>query len=122
MPDSNDTTQSSDTMIFLASDIVGRGEDRQLGGLLMQKFLHTVGGHRIKPRAILLMNDGVRLVTKESIAFEELRLLSSQGIDILACGTCLARFGLTDKVSVGKVSNMYDITDAMLKAGKVISM
>ena len=111
----------SDTVIFSGSDIVGRGEDRQLGSLLMQKYLHTLSGHRIKPRSILLMNDGVRMVVKDSPVLEELKLLSGQGIDILACGTCLDRFGLTDKVAVGTVSNMYDITDAMLKAGKVIS-
>ena len=112
----------SDTVIFSGSDIVGRGEDRQLGSLLMQKYLHTLSGHRIKPKSILLMNDGVRMVVKDSPVLEELKLLSGQGIDILACGTCLDRFGLTGKVAVGTVSNMYDITDAMLKAGKVISM
>ena len=118
---STDTVQT-DAVIFLGSDIIGRGQDRQLGSLLMQKYLHTLGGHRVKPKAILLMNDGVRLVGKDSPLAEELRQLSSQGIDILACGTCLDRFGLTDKVAVGTVSNMYDITDAMLKASKVISM
>jgi len=116
-----ESTQS-DTVLFFGSDIIGRGEDRQLGGLLMQKYLHTLSGHRIKPKALLLMNDGVRMVGKDSAVLEDLRLLSSQGIDILACGTCLERFGLTDKVAVGTVSNMYDITDAMLKAGKVVTL
>ena len=116
-----ESTQS-DTVIFLGSDIVGRGEDRQLGSLLMQKYLHTLSGHRVKPKSVLLMNDGVKMVSHGSPVVEELKLLSGQGIDILACGTCLDRFGLTDKVAVGTVSNMYDITDAMLKAGKVISL
>jgi len=112
----------SDFMIFLGSDIVGRGQDSELGSLLMQKYLHTLSGHRVKPSAILLMNDGVKMVVKDSPVLEELKLLSGQGIDILACGTCLDRFGLTDKVAVGTVSNMYDITDKMLKAAKVISL
>jgi selenium metabolism protein YedF len=112
----------SDTVVFAGSDIVGRGEDRQLGSLLMQKYLHTLSGHRIKPKSILLMNDGVKMVAKDSPVLEELRLLTGQGIDILACGTCLERFGLTDKIAVGTVSNMYDITDALLKASKVISI
>ena len=118
----NTETAQSDVVVFLGSDIVGRGEDRQLGALLMQKYLHTTSGHRIKPKSILLMNDGVKMVAKNSPVLEELKLLSGQGIDILACGTCLERFGLTDQVAVGKVSNMYDITDAMLKASKVISI
>jgi len=112
----------SDSVVFLGSDIIGRGADRELGSLLMQKYLHTLGGHRIKPKAILLMNDGVRLVSKGSAVVDELKQLSSQGVDILACGTCLERFGLTDQVAVGKVSNMYDITDAMLQADKVITL
>lgn len=112
----------TDAVVFLGSDVVGRGEDKSLGGLLMQKYLHTLGGHRLKPKAILLMNDGVRLVGKDSPVLEELKQLSGQGIDILACGTCLERFGLSDKVGVGTVSNMYDITDAMLKASKVIAL
>jgi selenium metabolism protein YedF len=121
MVDKSQTVQS-DMVIFLSSDIIGRGEDRQLGRLLMQKFLHTLTGHRIKPKAILMMNDGVRLVGKDSLIIEELRQLSNQDVDLLACGTCLERFGLTDKVAIGTVSNMYDITDAMLKADKVVSM
>jgi len=111
-----------DFVIFLGADVIGRGTDHELGRLLMQKYLHTLGGHRVKPRAILLMNDGVRLVSSNSPVVEELRQLSSQGVDILACGTCLDRFGLTDQVAVGKVSNMYDITDAMLLASKVITL
>ncbi len=115
-------TTVTDAVIFLGSDVIGHGDDRSLGALLMQKYLHTLAGHRVKAKALLLMNDGVRLVAKDSSVLEELRQLISQGIDILACGTCLDRLGLTDRVAVGTVSNMYDITDAMLKAGKVITM
>jgi selenium metabolism protein YedF len=111
-----------EAVFFLGSDIIGRGEDRQLGSLLTQKFLHTLGGHSLKPKAILLMNDGVKLVTDDSPVLGELKQLEKQGVDILACGTCLERFGLTDMVAVGKVSNMYEITDIMLREEKVISM
>jgi selenium metabolism protein YedF len=115
-------TATIETVFFLGSNIIGRGEDRQLGSLLMQKFLHTLGGHRLKPKAIAFMNDGVKLVTDDSPVLAELKQLEKQGVDILACGTCLERFGLTDRVAVGKVSNMYEITDTMLRAEKVISM
>jgi selenium metabolism protein YedF len=114
--------QAGDTVVFFGSDIIGRGDDRQLGGVLMQKFLHTLGGHRVRVKSILLMNDGVRMVGRESPVLEELRRLIAQGVEVLACGTCLERLGLTDSVGVGTVSNMYDMTDAMLKAAKVISL
>ncbi len=114
------TTHGS--VLFISSDVVGRGADYQLGSLLMQKFLHTISGHRFKPATIVLMNNGVRLVTRDSLVLGELRQLESQGVDILACGTCLSRLQLTDMVAVGQVSNMSDITDSMLKAAKVISI
>jgi hypothetical protein len=103
--------QAGDTVVFFGSDIIGRGDDRQLGGV-----------HRVRVKSILLMNDGVRMVGRESPVLEELRRLIAQGVEVLACGTCLERLGLTDSVGVGTVSNMYDMTDAMLKAAKVISL
>jgi selenium metabolism protein YedF len=110
------------TVLFLGSDIIGRGENLALGSLLMQSFLHTIGGLEDRPDTILLMNNGVKLVTQESPVLGELKQLESQGTEILACGTCLARFELTDKIAVGKVSNMYEITGKMLKADRVISL
>ncbi len=109
-------------VLFVSSDILGRGNNYQLGSLLIQKFLHTLGGHRLKPETIVLMNNGVKLVTEDSLALGELRQLENQGVDILVCGTCLSRLELTDEVAVGQVSNMNDITDTLLRAGKVISL
>lgn len=111
-----------DLVLFLGSDVIGRGSDHQLGSLLMAKFLHTLCGPVTKPDTIALMNDGVRLVVEDSPVLGELRLLEEQGVGILACGTCLSRFSLTSKVAVGKVSNMQDITDTLLKAAKVLSL
>lgn len=110
------------TVILIASDMLGRGENGQLGSLLMHSFLNTLGAFNSKPACILFMNDGVRLVTEESAAVGELKQLEAQGVEILACGTCLSRLELTDKLAVGRVSNMYDLTDIMLKADKVISL
>ena len=109
-------------VLFIGSDIIGRGENYELGSLLMQKFLHEAGGHRFKPETIVLMNNGVKLVTGDSLVAGELKQLKNQGVDILACGTCLSRLELTDKVAVGKVSNMADITNILLGAEKVISL
>ena len=109
-------------MLFIGSDIVGRGEDYQPGNLLIQKFLHTISGHRFKPETVVLMNNGAKLATQDSLVVGELKQLANQGVDILVCGTCLSRFHLTEKLAVGQVSNMSDITDTLLKAVKVISI
>ena len=41
---------------------------------------------------------------------------------ILVCGTCLGYFEAKDKLAAGTVSNMYDITETMLKAGKIVQI
>jgi selenium metabolism protein YedF len=110
------------TVLLIGSDILGRGDNQQLGNLLMQSFLHTVGGLKLKPETIIFMNSGAKLVTSESPVLGELMELKNQGVEILACGTCLSRLGLTDKVAVGQVSNMYTIADTLLKANKTISL
>lgn len=112
----------SNIVLFIASDVLGRADDRQLGGLLMQKFLHTVCGFESGPETILLINSGVKLATEESPVLRELRQLENRGTDILSCGTCLSRFQLTDKVAVGQVSDMYSIASALFEAGKIISL
>ncbi len=116
------TDEKRHTVIFLGSDIIGRGENTALGNLLMQNFLHNLNTLTDRPDAILLMNDGVRLAAGDSPVVGELKQLESRGTEILACGTCLARLGLTEKLAAGKVSNMHDITDRMLQADKVISL
>jgi selenium metabolism protein YedF len=110
------------TVIFIGSDIIGRGENVALGNLLMQSFLHTITGLNLKPETIIFMNNGVKLVTKDSPVINELKDLEKQGIELIACGTCLSRLGIMEKVGIGKVSNMYTIAETMLKAGKVITL
>jgi len=46
--------------------------------------------------------------------------LEKRGVDILICGTCLNFFDISDSIGAGKVSNMYDIAEAMTGAGKLI--
>jgi len=109
-------------VIFIGSDIIGRGENIELGKLLMQSFLNTIRSLPNRPETILFMNNGVKLVAEGSHVLGELKQLADSGVELLACGTCLSRFGLTDKVEVGQVSNMFTIADTMTRAAKVISL
>ena len=121
-PAEEERVPATDIVLFIASDILGRGDNQQLGDLLMQSFLHTVGGLKSKPQTIIFINNGVKLVTKDSLVLGELHQLEKQGIEILACGTCLSRLQLMDKVAVGQVSNMYVIVDTLLRAEKIVSL
>lgn len=109
-------------VLFISSDIMGRGENYQLGSLLMQSFLHTIPGLTLKPETIILLNNGVKLATEDSPALGELRQLEEQGIEILVCGTCLTHLQQMDKVAAGQVSNMYTIADTLFKAGKIVTL
>lgn len=46
--------------------------------------------------------------------------MEAQGVEILTCGTCLNFYGLTDKLAVGSVTNMYAIVEKLNGATKVI--
>jgi selenium metabolism protein YedF len=118
----NDPQSAAGTVIFIGSDVIGRGDNIALGSLLMQSFLHTVGGFKTGPQTIIMMNTGVKLATSDSPVLSELQQMDKQGVEILACGTCLDRLELMDKVSVGQVSNMHTIAETMMKATKVISL
>lgn len=108
-------------VLFVPSDSFGRGP-AELGERLMGAFFHTLLEVGPKPKTIIFMNSGVKLAVEGSRALDDLRALAAQGIDILACGTCLSFFELTDKLAVGRVSNMYDIATALLEAGKVVDL
>jgi len=41
---------------------------------------------------------------------------------MLACGTCLDYLGLIGKLAAGQISNMYDIAETILNAGKVVNL
>jgi hypothetical protein len=63
----------------------------------------------------------VKLAVQGSAVSGALRILTDRGCEILVCGTCLEFFSLTDKLSVGNVSNMFDIQMILLEASNVIS-
>lgn len=109
-------------VLLVPSEHFGRGDAPELGTLLMRGFFHTLGEVQPLPQKVVFLNSGVRLVVKGSPVLEDLQALAAQGVELLACGTCLGYFGLTDQVAVGQVSNMYAIAEALLQAGKVVSL
>jgi selenium metabolism protein YedF len=100
---------------------MGRG-DEELGNILIRGFFHTLGEVEHSPDTIIFFNSGVKLVVEGSPVLEDLDALCEQGIEILACGTCLGHYDLKEKVAVGEVSNMYTIAETMLGAWKVVSL
>jgi selenium metabolism protein YedF len=108
-------------VVAISGNTMGRG-DEELGQVLLRSFLHTLTEVTPRPDALVFLNNGVKLATEESQSLDDLRLLADQGVQILLCGTCLGHFDLKEHVAVGEISNMYAISETMLKAGKVISL
>jgi selenium metabolism protein YedF len=108
-------------VVVLSSDTMGRGEE-VLGGVLMKSFLHTLTQTTPVPDVMILFNTGVRLAVQGSEVLDDLDALMNAGVKILACGTCLNYFSLKEKLAVGEVSNMYDIAQTMLTAGRIVQL
>lgn len=98
---------------------MGRGSD-ELGKALMKGFLYAVGQLPQLPGTMLFYNSGAHLTCQGSDSLEDLKSLEAQGVEILTCGTCLNHYGLTDRLAVGGVTNMYAIVEKLAGAGKVI--
>lgn len=111
----------SDYVIFIGKETIGEGND-ELGKNLMRMFLFTLSEMKDYPSYILIMNGGVKLPTLDEQAVKSLQALKNHGVTILVCGACLNFYGLTEELKVGEVSNMYEITDKMKRAGKVINL
>jgi selenium metabolism protein YedF len=105
-------------VILIQSGVLGRGDD-ELGMLLMANFLRLLGESRDKPAALVFWNTGVRLVCEDSWALGHLKKLEEQGVEILACTTCLEYFELTDKLMVGKQTTMLKSIHSMLSSEMV---
>ncbi|MCJ7654902.1 MAG: sulfurtransferase-like selenium metabolism protein YedF [Dehalococcoidia bacterium] len=109
------------TKIFLIqSEGLGRG-DEQAGLILMINFLRLLGESQDKPSGMIFWNTGVRLLCQGSKVLELLKRLEKQGVELLACTTCLEYFELTEKLAVGKPTNMVKTIQAML-ADEVVSL
>ena len=111
--------KTGNTIVVLSSDCMGEG-DEVLGRALMKGFIYALTSQEELPDTVIMYNRGARLPVEGSESLEDLKLLESQGVEILTCGTCLNHYGLTEKLSVGSVTNMYVICVKMLQAEKVV--
>ena len=109
------------TGVVVAIDSAQMGQgSAELGQALLKAFVFALTQQDQLPRTILFYNGGASLSCEGSPLLEDLRELEAQGVEILTCGTCLNFYGLTDKLAVGSVTNMYSIVETLLAASSVI--
>jgi selenium metabolism protein YedF len=110
---------SGQTIVVLSSDKMGEG-DEKLGRILMKGFLYALTEQEKLPKTVIMYNNGVKLAVEGSESLADLKLLETQGVEILSCGTCLNHYQLTEKLGVGSVTNMYTIVERLTQAKKVL--
>jgi len=120
MKDELQKAESADA-VLITSDCLGTGSE-ELGKILMKSFLNTLWNHKPRPGKILFINGGVLLTTEGSEVLETLELLEKEGVEIFSCGTCLAFYGIKDKLRIGKITNMPYIVDSLLSAARVVTI
>ena len=109
----------TNTVIAISSDKMGEGND-ELGAVLIKGFIYAINQQDTLPSTMLFYNGGAKLTCEGSASLEDLKTLEAAGVEILTCGTCLNFYGITDKLAVGDVTNMYVIAEKMTKAGLII--
>ncbi len=107
------------TVVVISADHMGEGND-ELGKILLKGFLFALTQQETLPSTILFYNGGASVTCEGSTSLDDLRELTKLGVEILTCGTCLNYYGLTNKLCVGEITNMYVIAEKQLQADLVI--
>ena len=110
---------SSAYIVVLSSNRMGEG-DLQLGSLLMKGFLNALHEQQVLPTHLVFYNSGVKLTTIDSGVSSSLQSLEESGVEILICGTCVDFYDIRNQLIVGKISDMFTITETMAKTGHII--
>lgn len=111
--------RKKNVVVVISSACMGSGDDK-LGAALMKGFIFAVSQQEELPATMLFYNGGAKLTCEDAPTLEDLKSLEAQGVEILTCGTCLNNYGLTDKLQVGSVTNMYVIAEKMTQASLIV--
>lgn len=110
---------NKDTIVVIDSETMGYGNP-ELGKVLIKGFIYALSQLDNLPDKIIFYNGGATLTCEGSDSLEDLHFMEENGVDIMTCGTCLDYYKIKDKLSVGIVTNMYTIVEAMDNADKII--
>ena len=106
-------------IVAISSDRMGEPEP-ELGKILLKGFIYALSKKDDAPKKVIFYNGGARLTCEGSESLEDLKELEKSGTEIVTCGTCLKFQHLEDKLRVGGVTNMYEITEALTGPVRVV--
>lgn len=99
-------------VVVISSEQMGTG-DEEFGKKLLENFIYSLSEQDELPKKIIFYNSGVKVVTQNEKAINDLKAIEQFGCEILACGLCLDFYGVKDKLKVGSVTNMYRIVEIL---------
>ncbi len=102
-------------VLLLGGEGMGRGDDA-LGATILANFLKTLVANPLRPDKIVCWNAGVKLLIGDSPVIGTLQDLEGIGMEILACKTCVDRFGLDGKLRAGEISTMPVLSELLLRS------
>ena len=100
------TPKTKKTVVYLNEEYAGSGD---VGVSLLAKFLGALLQVE-KPEYVICVNNAVKMTTNRAHAsFKPLKDLEAAGVKILSCGSCLEAYKLVSDLSVGEMSNAYEV-------------
>ncbi|WP_298061682.1 sulfurtransferase-like selenium metabolism protein YedF [uncultured Rikenella sp.] len=111
--------ERGDYCVAVTADRMGRGND-DLGKILLRAFINSLGEAERLPSHMVFYNSGIHAALEGSDTIPALQELEKRGVEILVCGTCLDFYGMKERLAVGRVSNMFRITEVLSQAGHVV--
>lgn len=110
-----------ETAVIINQDGMGHGLG-ELGQVLVGAFLKKLWVRSEKPEMIIFYNAGVKLLATGSPVLDVLDGLEASGVELIACGTCIDKYELSQEIRVGRRSDMAEIVNVMMEAQKVITI
>ena len=100
------TPNTKKTVFYLNEEYAGSGD---VGVGLLAKFLGALLQVE-KPEYVICVNNAVKITTNRAHpSFKPLKDLEAAGVKILSCGSCLEAYKLVSDLSVGEMSNAYEV-------------
>ena len=107
--------------VVISRDSLGKGPE-ELGQILVKSFIYSLSELEVAPRELVFFNSGVKLVAEGANTVNDIKALQEKGTEILVCGTCSNYYGIQDKLGVGSISNMGEISKRMVSADSVVNI
>ncbi|MFH2142827.1 MAG: DsrE family protein [Bacteroidota bacterium] len=113
--------KNQSVVIQVNSDGMGVA-DKELKTTLIKNYFKLLNSENQIPFAIVFYASGVNFVCTGSEIIEDLKIIESKGVKILACKTCLNFYNIADKVETGIIATMIDIIDIQFSVEKIINL